>query len=209
MSVVITKIEQQKKSKSRYSLFSGEKFIIGISEETLIAFNLYDGIRLSDSDLDDIISQEKMVSVREQAWRFLARREHSQNELRSKLLRKSLDSDIVEQIISDLIRKDYINDERFARLLIIDEVVLKSNGPLLIKNKLRSKGVQQEIFEPLIKELYPEEKQLDNCKKLGEKKHQTLKKLDPPEQKKRLIRFLAQRGYTWDIIEKLRFIQQV
>jgi SOS response regulatory protein OraA/RecX len=55
----------------------------------------------------------------------------------------------------------------------------------------------------LLEELYPEENQLNNCRVMSEKKRKMLNKLDPPLKKKRVISYLAQKGYTWEIIERV------
>ena len=67
MPIKITKIELQKKNKKRYSLFAEDDFIIGVSEETLLAFDLYQGKELSGPTIEEIKLNENMVSVREQA----------------------------------------------------------------------------------------------------------------------------------------------
>ncbi len=203
MSIIITKIELQKKNKKRYSLFADDDFIIGVSEETLLAFDIYQGKKLSGPTIEEIKLKEKIVSVREQAWRFLSRREHSQAELRDKLVQKAFDKDIVDQILKDLIKKDYLNDKRYIRQVINDEINFKRSGPLLIKNKLSKKGVRINLVNELLVELYDEDFQLNNCIKLAEKKLKILNKFDPLQKKKRLASYLAQKGYTWDIIGRI------
>lgn len=203
MPSIITKIELQKKNKKRYSLFADDVFIIGVSEETLLAFDLHQGKELSDSAINEIKINENIVSIREQAWRFLSRREHSRNELRDKLLQKAFDKDLVDQILSDLIKRDYLNDQRYTRLMINDEINLKRNGPLLIKNKLLKKGIQINLVNEMLEELYHENLQFNNCKELVEKKLKMLNKLDPLPQKKRLVSYLTQKGYSWEIIGRI------
>ena len=202
MQQTITKIERQKKNKNRYSLFVGEQFIIGVSEETLLFFDIHVGKDLSNTLIEKIRTKEVYVSVREQAWRFLARREHSRSELRDKLLNKSFPMEIIQQILTDLVKRDYLNDYRYARLVLNDEINLKKAGPLLIKGKLKNKGVELNIISELLEELYPEEVQISNCRHIADKKRSLLNNLDPHKQRKRLISYLAQKGYSWDIIER-------
>ena len=105
--------------------------------------------------------------------------------------------------MQDLYKRDYLNDQRYACQVLNDEINLKRSGPLLIKNKLSKKGVQNNIIHKLMEELYSEELQLKNCKELAEKKLVLLNNLDPLQKKKRLTRYLAQKGYTWDLIERV------
>ena len=199
MLITITKLERQKKNKGRYSLYTGEKFITGISEETLLEFDIYSGKEISENTLGKINEKEKYVAVREQTWRFLSRREHSEKELRDKLLVKGHAAGIIDRIISNLKEKDYINNERFARLLVVDEINLKKNGPLLIRTKLLKKGLETDLVNHLLNEYYDEGLQQKNCKYLAEKKFKSLKGSDINQQKSRLGNYLAQKGFTWDI----------
>ena len=114
MPITITKIERQKKNKQRYSLYSEDKFLIGVSEETLLEFNLVTGKSLSNEDAIKIEQKEKFVAIREQAWRFLTRRMHSVKELRDKLINKGFEKDIIDPILDELKIKKYLDDNSFA-----------------------------------------------------------------------------------------------
>ena len=180
-------------------MYTDEQFIAGISEETLLEFDIYSGKEISENTLDKIKEKEKQVAVHEQAWRFLSRREHSEKELRDKLFVKGYEAGIVDRLISNLKEKDYINNERFARLLVADEISFKKNGPLLIRNKLLKKGFKIELVNNLLNDNYSEVLQQKNCKFLAEKKYTSLKNLDINQQKTRLGNYLAQKGFSWDI----------
>jgi regulatory protein len=146
MSITITKIEHQKKNKQRYSLYSEDKFILGISIESLLEFNISAGMDIPDELLHKIEQKEKYVAIREQAWRFLARRMHSRKELRDKLIAKKHEQIDIDKIIHELENKKYLNDTSFAQQIISDEINLNKTGPLLIKNKLLKKGVDINII---------------------------------------------------------------
>jgi len=203
MSPLITKIIRQKKKNHRYSLMSSEEFIIGIADETLIEFNIHLGMQLSEEMLDKLKKKESIVAVKEQAWRFLARREHSTKELSDKLLHKNFSPADVNYIIEDLINKDYLNNTRFARQLINEEISLKRNGPRYIKANLLKKGIDMSVTDELLAELYTENRQVENCHWLAGKKQKSLIHLEPEIQKKRLADFLNRKGFTWEIISRV------
>ena len=98
MPITITRIERQKKNKRRYSLFDQDKFIIGVSEESLLKYNIYSGIILSENMLRQIESGENLIAIREQAWRFLTRRMHSEKELRDKLINKGHSQEDIDKL---------------------------------------------------------------------------------------------------------------
>ncbi|MCK4560677.1 MAG: RecX family transcriptional regulator [Calditrichia bacterium] len=203
MSITITKIERQKKNKQRYSLFSEDKFIVGISEESLLEFNIYSGRDLSEEVLTQIEKKENFIAIREQAWRFLARRMHSEKELRDKLINKGYDQENIDNIILELKNKNYLNDNSFARQLISDEIYLKKCGPVLIKNKLLKKGVEITLVSSLIDEFYDEELQYQNCRYFANKKFSSLKNISDSSKKTKLANFLIQKGFSWDICNRI------
>ena len=199
MTITITKIERQKKNSKRCSLFAGDKFIAGISEDTLLAFNLFIGKSISDEILQDILQNEKRVAIREHAWRFLSRREHSSKELRDKLCLRNHERDLVEEVLQDLVNKKYLDDDRYARQVILDQINLKYSGPLLIKSKLLQKGIPIPRIDALLNELYPEVKRYANCQYLAGKKLGALQRLDLMTRRYRLATYLGQKGFTWEI----------
>jgi regulatory protein len=203
MAITITKIERQKKNNQRYSLFSNDKFIVGVSEETLLEFNIASGSQLSEESLDKIKQKETYVEIREQAWRFLARRMHSEKELEIKLINKGFEKSNIEKLIEELRGKKYLNDEIFARQLIADEIELKKSGPILIKNKLLKKGVEMSLVGSLLDDSYPEELQYTNCEYHARKKLKSLTKKDESVIKNRLATYLTQKGFSWEIINTI------
>jgi len=203
MPITITKIERQKKNNKRYSLFAEDKFIIGVSEESLLKFNIYSGVTLSEDILAEIESKENFIAIREQAWRFLARRMHSERELRDKLINKRHDPGSIDLVISELRNKDYLNDTTFAHQLISDEINLKKSGPVLIKNKLLKKGVEMSLVSSLLDEQYPEDLQYQNCRYFAEKKFNSLKSNDDRSIKNKLGSFLIQKGFPWAMINRV------
>jgi len=100
----------------------------------------------------------------------LARRPHSCAELKTKLIKKGFDKELIAKLIEELKKKKYLDDEEYTRLFIQDEFKLKKSGPLIIKHKLLSKGIDQVTINDLIQEIYSEELQLQNCDYLAQKK---------------------------------------
>lgn len=203
MPLKITRIEPQKKKKNRFSLYSGQNFIIGVADQILLDLNLQTGLELTDEVLEKIKKKEYTYSLREQAFRFLARRPHSSGELKTKLIKKGFKRESISGLIAQLKEKNYLNDNDFTRLYIQDELRLKKSGPLVIKHKLLRKGIDQTSIEDFIAELYPEELQLKNCTLLAQKKLNSMHVLSHDIKKNRLATFLKQKGYTWETVKSV------
>ena len=202
MPITISRISPQKNKKNRYSLYSDETFIIGISEEVLISFGIFKGCQINDDTLQKIKEEEYLISIRNQGLRFLARRPHSIKQLKDKLIHKDFKRNYIDLIINEFLRQKYLDDNEFSRLFIREEMKIKKNGPLLIKNKLIARGINPEKASVMIGEIYNEKSQNDNCLEIAEKKLKALAKYPDQEKKRKLAVFLKQKGYYWETVQQ-------
>ncbi len=140
--------------------------------------------------------------------RFLSYRPRSEKEVRDKLKSKKVEPFIIEKIIAKLIDKKFINDEEFAKGWIESRLRFKPRSLRLIKMELKQKGISKEIIEKMTNdEGFPLTgtgmiKDLDSARKLVEKRIERLKGLDRQKIYEKLGRFLASKGFNWDIIKK-------
>ena len=83
--------------------------------------------------------------------RYLARREHSRTELRSKLLPYVQESDDLDAVLDDLIRRDYLSDARAAEQMINQR--RRRFGTQRITHELRQKGITDVLIDDAIPQL--------------------------------------------------------
>jgi len=84
--------------------------------------------------------------VRARALGLLARREHSAQELKSKLLGRGYESTAVEAVLSSLEGEKFLSDGRFVQEFVASRV-RRGSGPLKIREELRGKGVPAELVD--------------------------------------------------------------
>ena len=141
----ITKVEVQKKNKYRYSLYSDDVFLFGVSENTLIKFAISKNKKYSDDELKEIQAYEQVSQCLEQSYRFLRRRSHLKNELRTKLRQKKYADDEIEQTIKILRQKKYLDDLVYIKQFVKDAVNIKNNQKNL--GTIQSSNLCHEICE--------------------------------------------------------------
>ena len=89
-------------------------------------------------------SADLQAQVRDRAWMLLARREHSVEELRQKLVQRGFESQAVDSVLADLKERGDISDVRFAETMISHRA--KSGyGPAYIRQKKRKKGITSDL----------------------------------------------------------------
>ena len=131
---------------------------------------------------------------------LLARREHSEFELRQKLHSREFESDDIDLAIERLLEKDYLSDIRFAQSTCRHRAN-RGYGWRYIANELKQKGVCSTIIQQLQKNCEIDwylQAELAYNKRFGESRVVD-SKTTPKEQAKK-IRFLQYRGFSHDEI---------
>ena len=85
-------------------------------------------------------SGSNLPPARNAAMNWLARREHSQAELRAKLSARDYSPDAIEQAVSGLVSDGLVSDERFAESFVAARM-RKGQGPVRIRMELQKRGV--------------------------------------------------------------------
>jgi len=139
------------------------------------------------------------ADARHAAVRWLAAREHSQQELSRKLQRKGWTSDQADAVLEQLSEAGLQSDERFAESFIRSRSG-KNYGPVRIRAELQQRGVSRGLIESALQEA-----QMDwfsIAANWYERRYGTEAVADAKERSKRQ-QALARRGFTTDVIREL------
>ena len=138
------------------------------------------------------------------ATKLLNIRKRSVFEMRNRLQRKEFENNIINEVVQELIEYKYLNDEEFTEAYINDRINFNPRGSFLIKKELREKGVAENIVNKKIKELFPEEKEMELAKKAAKKKIETLNKdLGKNKIYQKIGLHLQTKGYASYIIREI------
>jgi len=157
---------------------------------------------VSESDnesLQDAVEKKALADLRNRAYGYLARREHSVHELRNKLQRFDEYSQ-VDTLLQDLREQNAQSDQRFAEQ--IGRVrVSAGKGPTVLEHELNQHRIDPAIIEEIMNAYEGKWAQLAEevrCKKFG--------KPMPKDYKlwARQARFLQQRGFTANEIRSFK-----
>lgn len=129
------------------------------------------------------------------ALRWLTQRDLTQYEIRARLYRKGYDADVIETVITRLLTQKYISDDRVARQVVDAALARSRQGPLAIRHKLHSRGVERETLEALWEELT----QTTDWLKIAEGIKERYDMSDTKE-RARCARYLARQGFPSAVI---------
>ncbi len=141
----------------------------------------------------------KAASAKQVAVRLLARREHSAEEIRQKLVKREFDASEIATALLELKQGDWQSDERFAEAYVRHRR-MKGFGPVRIASELRERGVEESIAN---RYLYADDGiWLQTLEREYQKKYHGSEYEDFKEKAKRM-RFLQYRGFSTDQINEV------
>lgn len=129
--------------------------------------------------------------------RYLARREYSRAELRSRLLPHVQEGENVEAVLDELASRNWLSDERAAEQMVNQR--RNRFGTQRIAHELRQKGISENLIDAAMPQLKASE--LDAARAVWQKKFGVLPQ--DGKEKARQVRFLQSRGFALDVVFKV------
>ncbi|MFZ4622457.1 MAG: RecX family transcriptional regulator [Bacteroidota bacterium] len=201
--MIITKIERQKKNRSRFSIFVDEKYAFSVSEDTYVRFILHTGQSISEEERTEIEKVENESSVKRAALKFRSYRPRSKKEISEYLQKKGYDESAVAIGLKFLGDNNLLNDVEFARMLCRDRLMLKPIGRSSMRQLLFKKGIDRTATERILEEFYTAESENALALKEAERKFKRVSSLPALTQKKRIFEHLVRRGYDSSLAMKI------
>lgn len=115
------------------------------SSETCLRMGVRAGISATPILLAGLRATDATVSAHESALSLLSFRARSAAELRSRLVRKGIDSDTADAEIARLTAAGLLDDEAFARRYVADRANLSPRGARLLRHELRTHGIEADV----------------------------------------------------------------
>lgn len=137
--------------------------------------------------------------LRNKAEIYCASAEHCCSEVLIKLQQWGADSEQSQQIIQQLQTNGYIKEERYCRAFVHDKVLYQGWGRMKVQAALYAKHLPEQYIDAAI-EAIDETEYNAVLQRAMQTKKRAIKSSDPMAREK-LIRFLLQRGFTYDEIK--------
>lgn len=180
----ITKLEYQKKTPDRVSVYVDDKFAVGLDVNDVIKLGIANNQEISQDQLNKLIENSNFGKAFNAALNFLSFRPRSEMEIRQYLKRRKAED--IDGVLEKLKQIGQVNDEEFARWWIEQRNTFRPKGKRALEMELRRKGIKAKV------EVGDEE---------GLAMKAVQRKLPMPPEK--IFRFLASRGFDYEIIEKV------
>ncbi|WP_343524127.1 regulatory protein RecX [Pedobacter sp.] len=152
---------------------------------------------MKSSKQDAVLLDKKQALAK--AENFCVYQERSQQEVRYKLVEWGMRGEELEEIITELIVNNFLNEERFAKSYVSGKFNIKHWGRLKIKQGLKLKGVPDKILQKAIYSI-DEDDYVQTIARLALKKAESLSENDPFKRKNKLMSYLQAKGFETDLI---------
>ncbi|EOD70553.1 recombination regulator RecX [Amycolatopsis vancoresmycina DSM 44592] len=138
--------------------------------------------------------EERYKKAKEICFDLLAARPRTQEELRQALQRKGFDEQTCETLLGKLDRAGLVNDEEFAQLWVKSRHANQGLSRTALVAELRRKGVDGEVAAQAAEEVDRESEE-QMARELVRKRLGSLGNVDEQTALRRLLGFLARKGY--------------
>lgn len=158
------KITAKSGRKDKIHIYIDGEYLLTVDEIFWFSCGLVSGDEINEEELTAFEEAAGSRRAFNSALNSLDCRDHSEKEIRAKLLRKH-DADYVDEAVEKLIELDLVNDERYAENYARELFERKKFGKMRIKSELRAKGISADIANAAVEELF-EEEEPDNVQRI-------------------------------------------
>lgn len=190
--MLITKIEVQKRNKSRVNLYLDGEFYCGLSLETVLRNWLKEGQQISAEKVEYLKNEtEKQVAL-EKATAYIAKCQKTKKQIYDYLQKKGFEESACNFALEKLAEYHFVDDEIYAKNYVKSKG--KRCGEKKLAYELKHKGIDEQIINECIENFCEDEKNVDNVLE----KYLKNKPLDI-KTKQKAFRFLVSHGYSSEV----------
>lgn len=196
----ITSIKQQK-NKGRVNVYLDDKFGFGIDLDNFVLLHLKVDQELTEKEIEDIVKKAEYQKTLDKLLRFAMVRSRSEKEVTDYFKRKKVHESMHDKLLEKLRHLELLDDAKFAKWWIDQRIQFKNKSKRVIQIELRQKGIGKEIIDKAFTETVIDEEKM--AKELMKKKAYKWENLEPREARQKISQYLAGKGFSWDLIEKV------
>ena len=117
-----------------------------------------------------------------------------------KLKSWGLIQEVIDLLIIELVQFNFLNEERFARSFARGKFRINKWGKIKIRKELKKRDVYLKCIDLAMQEI-DDKTYIITLKEILQKKNDILKETNSFNRKMKLIRYLVNRGYEYDLID--------
>jgi regulatory protein len=188
----ISALKVQKRNPQRVNVYLDGEFAFGLARIT--AAWLHVGQKLSKEKITQLKQQDTQEAAYQRAMRLLSFRPRSSTEIQQKLVRLGFASEVIDAVLTRLMRSGLVDDARFAKEWTDNRNEFRPRGRRALEFELRQHGLKREEIDEALAGLDENSLALQAARKHARK----LQGLPAVEFRRKLYGFLARRGFDYE-----------
>ena len=195
------KITAKSGRNDKIHIYIDGEYLLTVDEIFWFSCGLVSGDEINEEELTAFEEAAGSRRAFNSALNSLDYRDHSEKEIRAKLMRKH-GVEYVDEAVEKLIELDLINDRRYAENYARELFEHKKFGKIRIKSELIAKGIASDIASETVNSLF-EDEEPDNIQRIVdiiEKKYYN--RMNDEVGRKKVFSALQRMGYTFSDIRE-------
>lgn len=202
----ITSISVQARDKDRVNVSVDGKYRLSLDILQLTELGIKIGNEYTEEEISKLEEESQYGKLYARTLEYSLMRPHSVREVKDYLYRKTRDTrtktgavrkgvsqQLTERVLERLIKKGYVDDEKFALFWIENRNLRKGSSMRKLSSELSAKGVDRMIIERLLQESDRDDQ--EELRKVIEKKRSRY------DDEQKFMTYLAGQGFRYDDIK--------
>ncbi len=190
----------QEVAKNRYKIYLDEQFAFVLYKGELSKFHIKEERELSQESYDRIINEVIIPRAKKRAVFILQKAIRTEHQLRMKLQESLYTETIVEIAIDYVTKFGYVNDSYYAKQFVSEKWKKKSKKEIYFA--LIQKGIDKELANEILLELYEEASEEEAIRTIIRKKNFNIADSNSSE-KQKIYAQLMRKGFSYEKISKV------
>jgi regulatory protein len=174
-----------------------------LAAEAAAAEGITPGHVVEEAQFERLSAAADQEAALRTAFRLLERRPFAARDLARRLVQKGHPAGAASVAVEKASQMGLVDDHVFTRHYI-ETRAARGRGPLRLRRDLAALGVERGVVDRTLAEvLGSDDRQYPDAEALARKRLGQLKGLPAPAQRRRLVAFLARRGYGGDAVRQM------
>lgn len=178
----------------------GPRFFL--SYETYQEYTLQKGMDITPY-LDAFQEESDRLEVMDYVFRLLARKTVSSHEVIGKLKQRNVPEALTRDVIQYLLERNYLDDTRYLKTAVKEQIEFKGYGAWRIVSNLRQKGFEKQEILAIYHDLTNQEEESLRAREFAEKRWPGIRGKNLTHRKKKLSDQLLRQGFSYEILSEI------
>jgi regulatory protein len=196
MEYQITAVTAQQRNPNRVNIFLDGEYAFSLAK--IIAAWLQKGQMIDERKIEQLQEADSEEKAFQKALVFIGYRPRSETEVQERLKKAGFSPEVIQKVQDRLIRSGILGDDGFSRVWIENRAISHPRSRRMLAFELRRKGVEESKIEEALSSA-PDDRSM--ALEIGRKYARRLAMLDESNFRKRLMGFLARKGFGYDTIQ--------